>query len=397
MPRIKREIRSRSKHAVKGPSLAETLRLKTHTPTLLECYPLLVEKYFSELNNYGPDEVTPGSGIRMRWICPNVPSHPTYEVPVNIRVRSWLDKAEAQCCPACSKVTYKQQAQQLTPAFKTRLVPSRTCPRSEFPYLNSKSRKTCHFTCEHCGLKYSAVLASEWKMEAGCPRCHPGLRIDLNDFKQALPFFNHSKNVGFDLRKLPTSLKVWWRCTENHQHQVYEAFEEIVDEAEQIVCNACNPRDWVDLSKESPALASQFDARKNEGHDLSRLKGSARYHWKCTRGHSFVARLADRITEDKGCPYCSLGTEPPKVVLSMYTDHARCFDEQRNGVKADQVKACGRSARTRRYSWNCVKCSTSWQETVYSFLRQSIVGCLQCRKRQTPAGSPVSAAKCNRR
>lgn len=382
MARIKKEIQRRSRHAVKGPSLAETLRLKTHAPTLLECYPRLVEKYFSELNNYGADEVTPGSGIRMRWICPNVPSHPTYEVPVNIRVRSWLDKTEAQCCPACSKSASRQQPEKLPPEFKARIVPSRTCPRSEFPYLNTKSRKTCHFTCKECGAKYSAVLSAEWKKEAGCPRCHPGPRVNLNDYRQALTFFNHSKNVGFDLKKFPSTLKTWCRCPENHQHQLYEAFEELVDGADEIVCRSCTQSDWVDLSK-APVLAAQFDARKNEGHDPSNLRLSARYHWSCTRGHSFVARLDDRMEEDKGCPYCALGTEPPKAVLSMYIAHASCFDEHTNGMKAEQVKACGRLARTKRYSWKCSKCSGVWQETVYSFLRQSTVACFHCRKSES--------------
>ena len=380
MSRIKKEFRSRSRHAVKGPSLAETLRLKTHTPTLLECYPVLVEKYFSELNNYGPEEVTPGSGIRMRWICPNVPSHPTYEVPVNIRVTSWLDKTEAQCCPACSRSVFRQQPEKLSTRFKSRIIPSRTCPRSEFPYLNTKSRKTCHFTCPKCSCKYSAVLAVEWKNEAGCPKCHPGPKIDLNEYKETLVFFDLRKNVGFDLKQFPVSLKVWWRCPANQQHQLYEAFEDIANDAGLISCKSCNPQDRVELRREFPELFAQFDVGRNEGHDQDDLKRSARYHWLCSEGHSFVSRLTDRIEADKGCPYCALGAKPPKPVLSLYTVHASCFDEQRNATKAALVKSCGRAARTTRYWWTCADCAASWQETVYSFLRQSIAKCPASRE-----------------
>ena len=389
MAKTKQVAGRKSRISVKGPSLAETLRLKIHRPSIAELFPTLIEKYWAEQNVRNPSEITPGSGIHTYWICPNSPSHPIYSIATLSRVRSWLEKTESQCCPRCKSSDFTKAVEALPGWFLSMLIPSKNCGRSEFKYLTTFSRKTVLVRCPDCSKPYSAVIGALWAGDVSCPTCYTGPRIDLREvenkegmsFHNATAFFNHGKNQGVDLRRFPLQLKVWWTCPSYRTHNFYATLREVCNEKEEVFCKTCHPVDRVDLSAEAPQLVREFCLQLNEGHKIDFLKRNGIYYWNCSNGHGYKRKLSERLADDRGCPVCIAGALINERTLACYSGHALCFDEQRNGVKASGLQACGRKARSQKWWWNCQYCLGSWQETQYSFLRQSNTACPGCRKK----------------
>lgn len=72
-----------------------------------------------------------------------------------------------------------------------------------------------------------------------------------------------------------------------------------------------------DLASAKPALAAQWDSRKNAPITPSDVSvGSGRsFWWLCDQGHSWKASVGNRAGLERGCPYCA-----GKKVLQGYND-----------------------------------------------------------------------------
>lgn len=385
MVTLKKEIKIKGRISVRGPSLEERLRRTLRSESIADKYPRLIKESWSSQNCRPASEYSCGSGDWAQWICPNHPKHPIYLAKINVRVRSHIDNTAAQCCPVCQHgVNYSEPAD-LADSLKAMIVPSKNCNDTDIKRLKVDSRQTVEWNCSApgCDKKFSARVNAMAKDETGCPRCYSGERLNLREPQEnrtAVSFFEHAKNSGFDLRSLPSLYKFWWKCPSAASHRFYERFEDMLNESGVMDCRTCHPKDRVNLEELSPRLMAEYSHDLNEGHSPDNLKLSSRLHWNCSQGHSYIARLSDRLNAGVGCQYCRYGLEQRLNSLAGHPEHARCFDESKNGIKPETVKATGQSAREHKYFWCCSKCSNGWQETVYNFLLQTNVFCPACRR-----------------
>ena len=91
--------------------------------------------------------------------------------------------------------------------------------------------------------------------------------------------------------------KVWWRCDRGHEWQAT-----IKSRAQGGGCPICAGRVVIpgenDLKSFSPALAEQWDREKNGilGPDQVSVFSNRRVWWKCSRGHTWQAKISARVT-----------------------------------------------------------------------------------------------------
>lgn len=99
-----------------------------------------------------------------------------------------------------------------------------------------------------------------------------------------------------------------WRCSKGHS---WPAIFGSVAKSGGVWCPYCSGRLAIeginDLETINPLLALEFDTQKNSPLEAKSLKPNSNYKvwWKCSRYHSFDAKITNRHHLGTGCPYCS--------------------------------------------------------------------------------------------
>ncbi len=145
----------------------------------------------------------------------------------------------------------------------------------------------------------------------GCPYCSSRKVLKgYNDLETVNPTlakdWHYDKNNGLTPADvMPNSnKKVWWKCSEGHAWQA-----RIIERNRGNSCPYCSGRYAVkgenDLQTVNPSLAKEWNYEKNDGlTPMDVLPNSnKKVWWKCSEGHEWQARIADR-NKGRGCPIC---------------------------------------------------------------------------------------------
>ena len=180
-----------------------------------------------------------------------------------------------------------------------------------------------------------------------------------------------------------SSMKVvWWKCTKCG----YE-WRASVNRRNRIDGTGCpNCAGKVvhqgenDLQTKYPVLMIEWDYEKNHIAPSDCLPfSSKKVWWKCTKGHEWQARIADR-TRGKSCPYCS-----KKRVISgendlktVFPGIAKEWDYDSNGeLKPENVFPFS----NKTVFWRCSNCGQKWESKI-SYRTSDGRKCPYCSKRR---------------
>ena len=178
---------------------------------------------------------------------------------------------------------------------------------------------------------------------------------------------------------------IWWRCPKGHSWRAAVYSRTTLGTG----CPVCTGRQALagenDLATLYPDIAAQWDEEKNGVlHPNNVTAGSnRRVWWKCEKGHSYRAMIAQRVQRGDGCPYCA-----NRKVLPGFNDLATAaplvakqWHETLNGALTPEMVTAGSHKKA---WWQC-SYGHVWKATIYSR-----AGVQQC-------GCPVCAGKTKRK
>ena len=132
----------------------------------------------------------------------------------------------------------------------------------------------------------------------------------VSDNAQLMSEWDWEKNnlLGFYPDKLTfgSNKKVWWICKKQHSWD-----EKIANRIRNRGCPYCSGhRVWEgfnDLATTHPQLCIEWDYSKNDGISPQMVSAGSSHNiwWKCSQGHTFQAKVSNRTSLNRGCPYCS--------------------------------------------------------------------------------------------
>lgn len=329
-----------------------------------------------------PDDVTFGSHKRVWWTCPNGHS---WQVMVYTR-------SEGAGCPYCTgrKVTPKQGGLvKQFPLLTAEWDIEKNAPLTPQD-VTTGSHKLIWWRCPK-GHSYRSAVKTRVQ-GSGCPYC-AGKNVLPEETSLAAEYptiekdWDAAKNKPLTPNQVisGTRRKVWWRCPKGHSWRAAVYSRTTLGTG----CPVCTGRQALagenDLATLYPDIAAQWDEEKNGVlHPNNVTAGSnRRVWWKCEKGHSYRAMIAQRVQRGDGCPYCA-----NRKVLPGFNDLATAaplvakqWHASLNGALTPEMVTAGSHKKA---WWRC-SYGHVWKATIYSR-----AGVQQC-------GCPVCAGKTRRK
>lgn len=329
-----------------------------------------------------PDDVTFGSHKRVWWTCP---SGHSWQAMVYTR-------SEGAGCPYCTG---------------RKALPEQNCLAKQFPMLAVEwdseknapltpkditpgSHKLIWWRCQN-GHSYRSAVKTRVQ-GSGCPYCAgknvlPEETSLATEYPSIAKEWDAAKNVPL----LPTQVisgtrrKVWWRCPKGHSWRAAVYSRTTLGTG----CPVCTGRQVLagenDLATLYPDIAAQWDEEKNGALHPSNVTAGSNHRvwWRCEKGHSYRAVIAQRVQRGDGCPYCA-----NRKVLPGFNDLATAaplvakqWHETLNGALTPEMVTAGSHKKA---WWQC-SYGHVWKAAIYSR-----AGVQQC-------GCPVCAGKTKRK
>jgi len=172
------------------------------------------------------------------------------------------------------------------------------------------SHKEAWWKCEK-GHEWDARIANRTILGQTCPYCS-NKRVGT-DYNLAVRFpavakdWHPNKNGKLTPGDVvPRSNKrVWWRCKNGHEWDA--VISSRTNGTNCPFCSGRRARADNNLAVKRPDIAKEWHPTKNGNlTPFNFTPGSGRkVWWKCEKGHEWDARIANRATLGRGCPYCS--------------------------------------------------------------------------------------------
>lgn len=246
-----------------------------------------------------PNDVTPGSSIKVWWLC-----RKGHEWKTSISHR-YIGTA----CPYCAgrKVSNDNCLQTMNPGLAREWHPTKNfslTPKDVTPYSNKKAWWRCGK-----GHEWTAGI-NERSSGGGCPYC-AGKRTSKDNCLQTINpglarEWHPSKNVPLTPKDVTpgSNKRAWWHCRKGHE---WEAV--INSRSAGIGCPYCSNKKVNEencLRCVNPGLAKEWHPEKNAPLTPSDVvPGSHRKAcWICRNGHEWETSIYNR-SAGLGCPYCS--------------------------------------------------------------------------------------------
>ena len=183
--------------------------------------------------------------------------------------------------------------------------------------------------------------------------------------------------------------KIWWRCEKGHTWQA-----PVYSRTGGAGCPYCTGRrvgQGNDLASLYPALAAQWDLRKNAPRKPSDvLAGShSPAWWLCEKGHSWQTSVNSRLS-GCGCPVCAgrLVVPGENSLADAAPELAAQWDTERNAPLTPRQVTAG---TMRKVWWRCAL-GHSWRAAVFPRVQKG-VGCPYCAGRKVLPGFNDLASK----
>ena len=278
-------------------------------------YPELAKEWDYE-NNYPvtPDDVASRSNIKFWWICKN--GH-HYESTPDHRLRG-------SGCPICGNkkvlvgyndlaTTHPDIAKEWHPTKNGNITPTQ---------IVAGSNTKVWWLCSTCGDEWEQSPNVRTSARCDCPTCAGRkIKIGYNDLATVCPELLKEWHPTKNGNLKPTMVtrgshkKVWWICNKAHE---WEASPHNRSKGNGCpICGAekahktqrLNSAKANNFAEKYPELLKEWDYYKNEENPNNyAVKSNFYVWWKCPDcGHSWKASIADRTTNNYGCPKCNLG------------------------------------------------------------------------------------------
>lgn len=332
---------------------------------LLTVNPGIADEWDQEKNvERRPDEVLPGSGIKVWWKCDKGHS---WEAVINTRA------VRGYGCPYC-------EGRRVWPGFNDLAT---TMPEiaAQWDYeknvdLNptqvlSGSDKRVWWRCCR-GHSWKTAIYHR-KAGHGCPKCEAilsNLRVGENDLEthnpEMLREWDYDRNI-YDPDEVTYSSKqsVWWKCEQGHSWQATVSSRVYKGRGCPYCAGQKVLKGYNDLATTNPELTALWDYEKNgdlRPEDVTAGK-DMKVWWKCDKGHSWRAVVYSRKMGN-GCPVCA-----GQAVLTGYNDLATVkpellkeWDYEKNRDMCPEKISSGAN----RYAWWICDKGHSWKALISS-------------------------------
>ena len=251
-------------------------------------------------------------------------------------------------------------------------------PEHVFP----NSHKKVWWKCSK-GHEWQASICNRSKGR-GCPYCSNKKVLEgFNDLQTTNPTlaieWNYEKNNVLKPVDVVSNCnkKVWWKCKNGHEWQA-----RIADRNKGLGCPYCAGQRVIqginDLQTVNPSLASEWNYEKNNG--LTPIDVMPNSHnkvwWKCKNGHEWQARISNRNSNNRGCPYCT-GQRVIQGINDLQTVNPRLASEWNYGKNNGLTPADVMPNSHHKVWWKCNE-GHEWQATIAH--RNNGRGCPECYK-----------------
>jgi hypothetical protein len=313
---------------------------------------------------WDPADVTPGSGKKLAWKCPN--KHLWSAV-----VRS---RTQGFGCPYCSGFYAIKGETDLATTHPEIAAEADGWDPQTVKAGSSGKKYSWKCRLDH---HYLADVASRTITGNGCPYCS-GHKVlaGFNDLGTLHPEIAIELIDG-DPKQLTkgSDKKFSWRCPKGH---VYKAA--VSARTRGGGCGVCHGTQIQvgsnDLATTNPDLASQAD-----GWDPTKFTAgstSKKMKWRCEFGHTWLAAIGSRNNSGVGCPKCS-----GRDVIPGENDLQTLFpDTAKEAQDCDPTQVMAGSKQ--KLLWRCAK-GHEWKAEVRSRTFQN-TGCPVCSNQITITG-----------
>ena len=325
-----------------------------------------------------PDDVTFGSHKRVWWTCPNGHS---WQAMVYTR-------SEGAGCPYCTGRKASPEQNSLAkqfPALAVEWDDEKNAPLTPRD-VTTGSHKLIWWRCPK-GHSYRSAVKTRVQ-GSGCPYCAgKSVLPEENSLAAEYPVivkdWDAAKNKPLTPNQVisGTKRKVWWLCPKGHSWCAAVFSRTVLGTG----CPVCTGRQALagenDLATLYPDVAAQWDGMKNGAlHPSNVTAGSnRRVWWKCEKGHSYRAVIAQRVQRGDGCPYCA-----NRKVLPGFNDLAtvqplvaKQWHETLNGALTPEMVTAGSHKKA---WWQC-SYGHVWKAAIYSRAGVQQCGCPVCAGR----------------
>lgn len=262
----------------------------------------------AQASGWDPERVVAGSNKKFQWKC-NI-GH-LWESAVNSRSKAGTG------CPVCSNKSVLKGFNDLATTNPLLASQAHGWDPATFTEGSGKSRE---WKCEF-GHIWVAEIGVRSAQNEGCPFCsNQKILIGYNDFKTTHPILALEAD-GWDPTKFNAgSLKrVSWICPLGHKYKSV-----IRDRGRRNTnCPVCAGRNLLvgfnDLATSNPELAKEAFEWNPETIGAGTHK---KLKWKCSEGHIWLASVANRNGNQRGCPTCSkTGFDPNQDGYLYFLTH----------------------------------------------------------------------------
>ncbi len=327
--------------------------------------PELAMEWDAEKNtDRNPEDVMPGSGIRVWWKCKEGHS---WDAIINTRA------VRGNGCPYC-------EGRKAWPGFND-LATTMPEVTAQWDYERNGDLKPTEIL-SGCDKRvwWKCSRGHSWKTAVyhrksghGCPKCEAlsaNLKQGENDLASHDPElaseWDYDKNI-FKPEELSYASKqeIWWRCVHGHSWKATINARVFRKRG----CPYCAGQQvWQgfnDLATTHPELAAEWDYEKNAGlipEEVTAGKDMKAW-WRCPRGHSWEAFIYSRKA-GSGCPVCSGNTLLPGFndLATVKPELVSEWDYDRNTDMTPDTVSAGTS---RKAWWKCDK-GHGWRASIVS-------------------------------
>ena len=327
--------------------------------------PELAMEWDAEKNtDRNPEDVMPGSGIRVWWKCKEGHS---WDAIINTRA------VRGNGCPYC-------EGRKAWPGFND-LATTMPEVAAQWDYERNGDLKPTEIL-SGCDKRvwWKCSRGHSWKTAVyhrksghGCPKCEAlsaNLKQGENDLAshdlELASEWDYDKNI-FKPEELSYASKqeIWWRCVHGHSWKATINARVFRKRG----CPYCAGQQvWQgfnDLATTHPELAAEWDYEKNAGlipEEVTAGKDMKAW-WRCPRGHSWEAFIYSRKA-GSGCPVCSGNTLLPGF-NDLATVKPELVSEWDYGRNTDMTPDTVSAGTSRKAWWKCDK-GHGWRASIVS-------------------------------